>query len=118
MAADQVRILRVFVSSPGDVASARGCVDEVLEALNRDPAIAAQARLEAWKWETHAAPQMGPTAQEVIDWQTPPFEIYLGLMSARFGTATDKFGSGTEAGVSAGAAAMAGHATALDLVLL
>ena len=96
MTPQQVRIIRVFVSSPGDVASARACVDEVLDRINRDPAITSQARLEAWKWETHAAPQLGPTAQEVIDWQTPPFEIYLGLMSARFGTATGKSGSGTE----------------------
>jgi len=92
----QVRVIRVFVSSPGDLGSARDCVDEVLERINRDPAVAAQVRLEAWKWETDAAPYMGPTAQEAIDWQTPPFEIYLGLMSARFGHATDKFGSGTE----------------------
>ena len=34
--------------------------------------------------------------QDVIDWQTPPFDIYLGLMSARFGTPNGPFGSGTE----------------------
>jgi hypothetical protein len=48
-------------------------------------------------WEHDVAPGFGAEPQEVINGQLgESWDIYLGLMHARFGSATQKFGSGTE----------------------
>ncbi len=89
----QRREFRVFVSSPGDVQSHRDLLDEVVQVLNQR---GDEFRLQLFKWEDDVAPQTGPGSQPVVDAQTPPCDIYLGLMSARFGTPTSRAGSGTE----------------------
>ena len=92
-----VRLVRVFVSSPADVAKERAVLDEAVRLINETPGRAMGARLELSEWERSVAPQIGPPAQEVVDEQTPPvYEIYLGIMAHRFGTPTGKYGSGTE----------------------
>ena len=94
---ETVRIIRIFVSSPGDVAEERAVLDEVVARINRTDGQARDARLELWKWETHVVPQIGPIPQGVVDSQTPAhYDIYLGIMKHRFGTATKQYGSGTE----------------------
>ncbi|MCY2992680.1 MAG: hypothetical protein NTY19_33090 [Planctomycetota bacterium] len=93
---ETARILRIFVSSPGDVAAERAVLDEVVESINRTDGRACGIRLEVWKWEADAVPQIGPQPQAVIDAQTPAYHIYLGLMAHRFGTKTGRYGSGTE----------------------
>ena len=55
------------------------------------------ARLEVVDWQTHASPGIGSDPQVVINRQLPEnYEIFLGVMWARFGTATPRAGSGTE----------------------
>ena len=94
---ETVRIIRVFVSSPSDVAEERKVLDEVIARINRTYGQARQALLEAWKWETDVVPQIGPKAQAVVDKQMPThYDVYLGIMKHRFGTPTDGYGSGTE----------------------
>ena len=89
-----VRVVRVFVSSPGDVQAEREVLDEVVQRINdtTDQAI----RLELFKWERNVVPRIGPPAQRVVDDQTPAYGIYLGILAHRFGTATGQYGSGTE----------------------
>jgi hypothetical protein len=58
-APETARILRVFVSSPGDVAAERAVLDEVVESINRTDGRACGVRLELWKWEQDAVPQAG-----------------------------------------------------------
>ena len=91
-----VRLIRVFVSSPSDVAEERKILDEVVHRINATDGLYLGVRLETWKWEENAVPQIGPPPQEGIDRQLPQYDIYLGIMSARFGTPTDGCGSGTE----------------------
>ncbi len=93
---ETVRIIRVFVSSPSDVAEERKALDEVVARINRTDGAERKARLEVWKWEEDSVPQIGPEPQEVIDRQLPPYDIYLGIMKHRFGTRTGQYGSGTE----------------------
>jgi hypothetical protein len=93
---ETVRLVRIFVSSPGDVKAEREVLEELITRINRTDGQAQGVRLELWKWETGVVPQIGPPPQEVVDAQTPPFGIYLGIMSARFGTPTAQHGSGTE----------------------
>ena len=95
-AAPTVRVIRVFVSSPGDVAAERGVLDEVVQRINGTDGQARGVRLEVWKWEQDVVPQIGPRLQEVVDAQTPPYDIYLGILSTRFGTPAGRYGSGTE----------------------
>ncbi len=70
-------------------------LDEVIDRINRPQGQEHSVRLELWKWED-AVPQIGPQAQDVIDAQTPSYDIYLGIMAYRFGTQTGEYGSGTE----------------------
>lgn len=91
-----VRVLRVFVSSPRDVAEARELVPEILERINVTDGSVSAYRLEAFLYERNVPPAIGPSAQESVDAGTPPYEIYLGIMAARFGTPTGDYGSGTE----------------------
>ena len=89
------QVLRVFVSSPGDVQDARNIVDEVVRDINSTDALRQGVRLEIWDWQKDAVPQIGEPPQTVIDRQIPPYDIYIGIMAARFGTPTKKYGSGT-----------------------
>ncbi|MCY2986277.1 MAG: SUMF1/EgtB/PvdO family nonheme iron enzyme [Planctomycetota bacterium] len=92
-----VQLIRVFVSSPSDVAEERDVLDEVVQRINNTAGQALGARLELWKWEDHAVPQIGPRTKAVVDAQTPAdYDIYLGLLAHRFGTPTGRYGSGTE----------------------
>jgi hypothetical protein len=92
-----IRLIRVFVSSPGDVVEERRVLDEVIERINRTDGDRMKMRLEFFKWETGVAPQIGPKPQDVVDRQTPSqYDIYLGIMKHRFGTPIGTYGSGTE----------------------
>ncbi len=93
---DTVRILRVFVSSPGDVAEERAVMDEVVASINRTDGQTSGFRLELFRWEDDVIPQIGPKPQQVVDQQTPVYDIYVGIMSTRFGTPAGRNGSGTE----------------------
>ena len=55
-----VQLIRVFVSSPGDVAEERRLLDEVVDRINRTDGRAQGVRLELWKWEDDAVPRIGP----------------------------------------------------------
>ena len=91
------RVIRVFVSSPSDVQAARDVLDEAVESINRIEGKFGGFLVKLVKWEHHVAPRIGPGPQEVVDAQTDPYDVYLGIMSTRFGTPTGEYGSGTEA---------------------
>jgi hypothetical protein len=93
---ETVRIIRVFVSSPSDVEKEREVLDAVIRSINGTDGQPHGFRLEVFKWEENVVPKIGPKPQKVVDEQTPVYDIYLGIMSARFGTPTGRFGSGTE----------------------
>jgi formylglycine-generating enzyme required for sulfatase activity len=91
-----VRVIRIFVSSPGDVAKERKVLDEVVERINQTDGDDKQVRLELWKWEKNVVPQIGPPPQRVVESQKPFCDVYLGILSRRFGTPTGRYRSGTE----------------------
>jgi hypothetical protein len=93
---ESVRLIRIFVSSPGDVAKERETLDEVIGAINDVQGRQSGVRLEVWKWEDQVVPQIGRPPQTVVDTQLPTYDIYLGIMASRFGTPTEQYGSGTE----------------------
>jgi hypothetical protein len=52
--------------------------------------------LAPWRWETHAIPELGGTAQDIIDRQAvETCDVVMAVFNARLGTATDDAVSGT-----------------------
>jgi Domain of unknown function (DUF4062) len=93
---EQVRRIRVFVSSPNDVKAERDLLDGVVDEINRTMGDAGSFVLQLFKWERNVIPQIDQTPQGVIDNQMPDCDIYLGILRTRFGTPTGNYGSGTE----------------------
>ena len=96
MSDEMVRLIRVFVSSPSDVAKERAVLDDVAVAINRTEEHTRGVQLKLFKWEQDVVPRIGPQPQHVVDAQTPAYDIYIGIMSTCFGTPTGRHGSGTE----------------------
>jgi hypothetical protein len=93
---EQVTKLRVFVASPGDVWKERQLLGDVIDELNRGIADEKGLVLELVRWETHAWPDIGEDAQDVINRQIAPGDVFVGIMWNRFGTPTKRAESGTE----------------------
>src|SRR5258706_4385865 len=88
--------LSVFISCPSDMveerAVIRAAVDEVNSVLEPNKIL-----LRAIDWENDLVPGIGPDPQLVINSQIQGnYDIYLGILGARFGTRTSRAGSGTE----------------------
>jgi hypothetical protein len=83
------RVLKVFVSSPGDVPEARAEVIRQVEQLNSDPEIAAGFLLEILKWEESAPPLVGRAPQAIVNGYTGragAADIVICVFGRRFGT--------------------------------
>lgn len=93
---DTVLRIRVFLSSPGDCAAERQAIETAIDRINRTESERSGIDLRLVKWESSVTPQLGLSPQAVIDKQTPQYDIYVGILSRRFGTPTDGYGSGTE----------------------
>lgn len=89
-------ILRVFVASPNDVKDEREILEEVIREINRVWSKKLGIRFELVRWETDTVPNIGLDAQETINEQIDDYDIFIGIMGARFGTSTNEAGSGTE----------------------
>ena len=92
---NQVRQIRLFLSSPGDVEPERAKVRTVVEQVNRMLGDTLGIVLEVVDWKTHVVPDMG-RPQEVINQQVGDYDIFVGILWKRFGTPTGKAESGTE----------------------
>lgn len=90
-------VYKVFVSSPSDVSDERKIVSEVVNQINRLRKSRSSIVLETMTWEKDVVPKFGSKPQEEINKITVgQYDIFLGIMCSRFGTETDKAGSGTE----------------------
>lgn len=90
-----MRYIRVFVSSPGDCSEQRDTLEHVAKRINDIDADRTGIHVRVFRWEDDIVPRIGPPPQAVVDEQTPLCEIYIGIMSARFG-GDDTRESGTE----------------------
>ena len=89
------KILRIFVSSPSDVQEERDSVDKVVQEFNDAHTQRTGIHLEVFRWDQHVTPGFGPDAQTVINEQTPPYDIFLGILWLRVGSPTPRAESGT-----------------------
>ncbi len=96
---DTVRLIRVFVASPGDLADERSIVGEVIDHLNEAVLLGDNVKVELMRWETHAWPGFGDDAQSVINKQIRPYDVFVGIMWNRIGSPTGRAISGTVAGI-------------------
>jgi hypothetical protein len=90
-----MQLIRLFLSSPGDVATERERVGSVVARFNRQWRDVYDAEIEIVDWRTHVAPNLG-RPQAVINAQIGAYDIFIGLMWKRFGTPTGVADSGTE----------------------
>ena len=92
----QELIYRIFVASPSDVTPERECLDGVISEVNQLNGKSKGIRFELIRWETHTYPDIGTDSQEVINKQIgKDYDIFLGIMWSRAGTATLRSQSGT-----------------------
>lgn len=92
--------IRIFASSPGDVTDERDQLGAVVQELNTTLRALVPEKgmdLELVRWETHTHPDLAGEAQSVVDQQLgEDYDVFVGIMWARFGTPTSQAGSGTE----------------------
>lgn len=89
-------VFNVMIASPGDVASERAIVRDVVYEWN---AVHSQSRgivLLPVGWESHSSPEMGNTPQNIINNQVlEKCDLLIGVFWTRIGTPTTEFASGT-----------------------
>src|SRR5688500_1316029 len=93
-----VEKLLIFLASPGDVASERNHVHNVIAELNRTVAPEKDVVLQVVSWEYDTFPGYGTDAQSVINAQIAEmkkYSLFVGIMWSRVGTPTPRAESGT-----------------------
>lgn len=91
-----MRLIKVFVASPGDVKEERDTVELVVNDLNSTLGDLLNCHLTTVRWETHAWPDVGEDAQDVINKEIGEYDVFVGAMWKRFGTPTKRAESGTD----------------------
>lgn len=92
----QDTVLSVFVASPSDVAAERDRLEQVIKEFNGTWGRQFSLTLKLIRWETDAYPGFGTDAQSVINAEIPDdYDIFVGILWARFGTPTGRAGSRT-----------------------
>lgn len=89
-------VLKVFIASPSDTTEERDAVERALHGWNGSRAEREQIILSPWRWETHSVPELGGSAQSIINSQAvDDCDIVIAVFDARLGTATEDAVSGT-----------------------
>lgn len=91
----EIRLIRLLLSSPGDVGAERERVARAVFRFNQQAVEDRGLFVKLVRWED-MAPQIGPSAQEVINKQIGGYHIFCGIMWNRFGTPTEIAASGTK----------------------
>jgi hypothetical protein len=91
----EVKIIRLLLSSPGDVAEERDRVARAVFRFNQDAVEDSGLFIKLVRWED-MAPQIGPKTQAVINKQIGIYHLFCGIMWNRFGTPTEIAASGTQ----------------------
>lgn len=90
----KIKEYTIFISCPGDVAEDREIVENVIKQYSQKRC---PDQIQFKVVHSGTVPsKMGKPAQEHINEKISGYDLYIGLMGARFGSPTQKFGSGTE----------------------
>ena len=93
---NKVSLISVFLASPSDVADERQMAQAAIDTLNQTLGKERNLRIESKMWEKDTYPSIGSYPQEVINNQIGTYDIFVGIMSTKFGSPTNKAESGTE----------------------
>ncbi|MHC8324812.1 DUF4062 domain-containing protein [Pseudomonas sp. LB1P83] len=86
----------VMIASPGDVASERAIIRDVIYEWNAVNSSLRKIVLLPIGWESHSSPEMGAPPQAIINKQiVENCDLLVGVFWTRIGTATDGYASGT-----------------------
>lgn len=89
-------VFNVMIASPGDVASERAIIRDVIYEWNAVNSISRKIVLLPIGWETHSSPEMGVPAQTIINNQIlDKCDLLIGVFWTRIGTPTEHYPSGT-----------------------
>jgi Domain of unknown function (DUF4062) len=89
-------VIRIFVSSPSDLAEERQLLEELVRELNATWSRELGLRFELVRWETDVLPGAASEPQEVIEAAIgDDYDAFVGLLWKRFGTPTRGYASGT-----------------------
>lgn len=89
-------VFNVMIASPGDVASERAIVREVVYEWNAVHSQAKRIALLPIGWESHTSPEMGANPQTIINKQVlDKCDLLVAIFWTRIGTPTDTHLSGT-----------------------
>jgi len=89
-------VYKVTIASPSDVNAERGIVREILSEWNAIHSEKSKAVLLPIGWETHASPEMGASAQSIINKTVlRDCDLLVGIFWTRVGTATENYVSGS-----------------------
>lgn len=92
----QATILNVMIASPSDVAEERQLIRDAIYEWNAIHSKQFEIMLNPVGWETHVAPEMGATPQEIINKRIlKDADILLAIFWTRLGTETGEYVSGT-----------------------
>ena len=92
----EAKVFNVMIASPGDVASERNIIREVIYEWNAVHSKIRKIVLLPVGWESHSSPEMGKRAQEIINDQIlDKCDLLVGVFWTRIGTSTGDYLSGT-----------------------
>lgn len=95
--ANKITDIAVFISCPGNLNELRGVAEKAIEEVSETLKVTHSYVLTPISWKEDIVPGVGTDGQDVINSQTiGKYDIYLGIMGAKFGTKTPRAGSGTE----------------------
>lgn len=90
------KIYNVMIASPGDVASERAIIRDVVYEWNAVHSNTKNIVLLPIGWKSHSSPEMGSSPQSIINNQIlDKCDLLIGVFWTRIGTATDEYASGT-----------------------
>lgn len=90
------KVFNVMIASPGDVASERNIIREMIYQWNAVHSRARKIVLLPAGWESHSTPEMGKPPQEIINNEIlDKCDLLVGVFWTRIGTSTGKYISGS-----------------------
>jgi hypothetical protein len=90
------KVFNVMIASPGDVASERAIIRDVIYEWNAVNSSARNIVLMPIGWESHSSPEMGASPQAIINNQIlDKCDLLVGVFWTRLGTPTKEHPSGT-----------------------
>ncbi|MGE4473082.1 hypothetical protein [uncultured Sulfuricurvum sp.] len=92
----KAKVFNVMIASPGDVASERSIIRDVIYEWNVVHSASRNIVLLPIGWESHSSPEMGSSPQQIINNQIlDKCDFLVGVFWTRIGTPTNNYDSGS-----------------------